>query len=419
MDSDRGDKCFVIDPITRQISSGSSKKLSLIKGDHNSEKFTFELPRSVEGHDMSLCNKVEVHFINVDSKTRAKNTGVYTIKAPGTSKNPEGINVGFGIDPEDNQKVLAEWLISSLVTKYAGTLSFIVRYACVTVNEDGTTTVDYAWNTAICSNITVLDNIDNADAMVEEYSDVLQEWYEKLLSAFNGNIDLNSKEAVKFWVGSHAAYAELEEIIDDCLYIITDDGTLEDLQGRVFELEGLTDGIVKQLNGVDGRVKALEDVRYDYQEIEQDIKDLKDRDDVLETAIRDETKNRQENETTINARMDDAETDIAELMGRLSININYEVTSEGVFEIKYKTTKAFVGQNSFAIVVVCEQDYYIVKEDVTTSKSSVIAVDRCSQDLDELGNPINEAEYNVYFDIDWNAYRNKEDITIRISPSRN
>ena len=275
------DTYFTIDPITRQLSNGTSKKMSLIKGDHNSERFTFELPLTVEGHDMSQCNRVEVHFINVDSKTRAKNEDVYIVTDHKTSDG----KIAFR-KSDDGQKVLADWLISGNVTKYAGTLNFVVRYVCI--GEDGT--VDYAWNTAIYSNINVLDSINNSEVVVDEYSDVLQEWYEQLLSAFDGNIDLNSKKAVKFWIGTHSEYAELEEIIENCLYIITDDGTLEDVKERLTavedklaelnvdlngintqlsELEVDIDDTTNDLSGVDNRVKSLEEARYDYGQIEE------------------------------------------------------------------------------------------------------------------------------------------------------
>lgn len=55
---------FSINTLTREISNGS-KKVKLMQGDHASEIFTFEIPRYVDGHDMSLCNKIAVHYINV------------------------------------------------------------------------------------------------------------------------------------------------------------------------------------------------------------------------------------------------------------------------------------------------------------------------------------------------------------------
>lgn len=51
-----------INPVTRAIKNASSKKATLMQNDHNSERFTFELPRYIEGYDMSLCNETEVHY---------------------------------------------------------------------------------------------------------------------------------------------------------------------------------------------------------------------------------------------------------------------------------------------------------------------------------------------------------------------
>lgn len=44
------DTRFKINPITRQIVNESNKKLTLIQGDHNSERFGFEIPRHIEKH---------------------------------------------------------------------------------------------------------------------------------------------------------------------------------------------------------------------------------------------------------------------------------------------------------------------------------------------------------------------------------
>ena len=55
------DKHFVIDPVTREITN-NSEKLSLMQNDHNSETYTFEIPRNIDGHEMALCNVVEIHY---------------------------------------------------------------------------------------------------------------------------------------------------------------------------------------------------------------------------------------------------------------------------------------------------------------------------------------------------------------------
>lgn len=56
------DPHFAIDPITRAITNQSTTKTQLMQYDHNSERFTFEIPRLVDGHDMKLCDKIEIHY---------------------------------------------------------------------------------------------------------------------------------------------------------------------------------------------------------------------------------------------------------------------------------------------------------------------------------------------------------------------
>lgn len=159
------DTHFIIDPITRVMKNETSKKTTLILGDHNSERFTFELPRHIEGHDMSTCNKVEVHFMNVDAETRQTSKGIYIVD-------------DFQIDPNDQLKVSCSWLISQTATKYKGVLNFVVRYTCGTDDN-----IDYVWSTAIYSSVTVADGICNTENVLAEYIDVLEAWKAELYSA--------------------------------------------------------------------------------------------------------------------------------------------------------------------------------------------------------------------------------------------
>ena len=62
---------FAINPITRAITRVEAKKSSLVVGDHNSERFTFEIPKIVEGHDMTLCNVIRVHYLNTSSENKS------------------------------------------------------------------------------------------------------------------------------------------------------------------------------------------------------------------------------------------------------------------------------------------------------------------------------------------------------------
>ena len=155
------DKCFTIDPITRAIvNDAGNKKTQLIQNDHNSERFAFQLPRYIEGHDMSLSNKVEVHYINLDQSSNERSVGVYEVADLALS--------------EDNESVLLSWLISNNATKYVGVLSFAICFKCMSDNV-----IDYSWNTAINSSIQIAKGLYNSEIITKDYIDVLEAWKEE------------------------------------------------------------------------------------------------------------------------------------------------------------------------------------------------------------------------------------------------
>lgn len=161
------DPYFSIDPDTRVLSYESEEKLTIIQGDHNSEIFTFEIPRTVDGHDMLLCDVVRVHYINIDaSNSSNKSPGVYKV-------------VDLRQHPEDEELVLCSWAVSSRATKYAGSLNFLVQFAC----SNGSGGLSYSWNTAIYSGVQVTTGMNNSDIVVEDHADVLEQWYTELLGA--------------------------------------------------------------------------------------------------------------------------------------------------------------------------------------------------------------------------------------------
>lgn len=182
------DAHFVINAATRTMRNASTSKTSVIQHDHNSERFTFEIPRYIEGHDMSTCNAVEVHFLNIETNTKVQNAGMYVVD-------------DLQISPEDDQVVVCSWLISHEATRLVGSLNFLIRFACVT-----DTIVDYAWNTAVYTGISVSSGIYNGDAILEIYSDVIREWeksiYNKcdeMLDFINGeSVELGEKERVTY-----------------------------------------------------------------------------------------------------------------------------------------------------------------------------------------------------------------------------
>lgn len=251
---------FTINPITRAIKNESPQKTTLIQNDHNSERFTFSIPRLIEGHDMSLCNKVEVHYLNVDQKGTDQFSGFYTVE-------------DLAVSTEDENTVVFSWLISQSCTKYAGDLNFLLRFCCVT---DGTVT--YAWNTDIYKNIKVGNSIDGGEMFETEYIDIIEQW-KKQLTALNISVDVvkaatenandateaaniaaesaneaadlakgaaggvvtieqNSQNPLRFWVGTKEEYeAQKDNIPENTFCIISDDMTEEELFAAIKEIQ--------------------------------------------------------------------------------------------------------------------------------------------------------------------------------------
>ena len=102
------DSRFVIDIVTGKIENHSDKE-SLRQYSHNSERFSFEMPRHVEGHDMTNCNKVTVNYLAADIP------GEYEVD-------------DLAVDSEADDKITFSWLISSNVTQKKGKLRFAVVF---------------------------------------------------------------------------------------------------------------------------------------------------------------------------------------------------------------------------------------------------------------------------------------------------
>ena len=200
------DLYFDIDPVSRTIEYQGDELPVISQGDHNSERFTFEIPRYVDGHDMSLCDLVQVHYINIDSNSsNRRNPGLYTVK-------------DLQISPDDDNYLICTWLVSHNATKFEGSLNFILRFACTSGSK-----IEYSWNTTVYSSVAVVTSISNADIIVEQHADVLQEWYFELMSsgvmgvnsvvdARNKAIDMISKaEATKIQEAQDQAIANVNQ----------------------------------------------------------------------------------------------------------------------------------------------------------------------------------------------------------------
>ena len=281
------DNHFIIDPISRQISN-NSKKTILIKTDHNSEQFTFELPRYVEGHDMSLSNKVEVHFLNINSKTRQTNPGIYNV-------------VDFDVDAEDNTKVLGTWLVSREATKYPGSLNFVIRFSCLADDN----VEYYSWNTAIYTGITIADTIENTETIVEDYVDIFRQWLDTLeMAGSTGDI-----------------------------YAISDDGTIINLCEKVDGLDSHVTELETQITEFGNRVTG----------VEQDVSTFKEEVNTEVNGFKESVN------TEVNAFKGSVNTDIEEMNSTIN-SFDGRIKAVEDFSEFFKTEKLTVGQlNSTSI----------------------------------------------------------------------
>ena len=168
--------CFEINIVTREIKNMEPSKNVIMQFDHNSERFGFSMPRYIEGHDMSECDKVEVHFINesIDKKTQIKDK--YEIN-------------DLIVDPDDEEKIKFTWLLSGNTSKLEGSLVFSIRFVCF--EEENGEMVDYSWGTAIFPSILVAKGLFNDEYLIDENPDAFK-MLEKELQAY---IDEQLKES--------------------------------------------------------------------------------------------------------------------------------------------------------------------------------------------------------------------------------
>lgn len=263
---------FIIDGNTRLVKNSTEAKVTLVQYDHNSERITFELPRYIDGHDMSLCTDAQVHYINIERKTNRESTGVYKCD-------------DLQIAPDDENVVICSWLISKNATMFVGSLFFVIKFICSEDRE-----ITYCWNTARHTGLSVTDGIYNGEDVDEIVESDAFKIFEETIEAANVAIENANKAAQKandsiihiryskyadgkdfvdvwtpmydyigiatgltaptdpsgyqwsrfnakgYWTGSTEEYNAIpdDEIIDDYLYIPDDDTFFEDLESGKF-----------------------------------------------------------------------------------------------------------------------------------------------------------------------------------------
>lgn len=229
------DKHFVIDPVARTVTNVSGKVV-VVQGDHNSERLTFEIPRTVEGHDMSTCNKVEVHYNNVD----AANPSI---------PHPNAYEVDdLQLSPDDENVVILSWLISADATRYVGQLHFSIKFMC----DDGDGKPDYVWKTATHKSVSVVAAQDSGETIATECEDMLKTIEDRVTENVSAGVVDNLNEAMDEYAEEWDAKLDVERVRIDEMVAQRGDDTV-----TVFEItadDGNLTGVIKS-NGVSAHIE--------------------------------------------------------------------------------------------------------------------------------------------------------------------
>lgn len=154
---------FRIDPVTREVAIDVDR-LYLVQYDHDSERFTFQIPRHVEEHDMSLCDRIEIHYSNVTRNKKQQNDDVYYVRNDDRH--------------QDDDTLTFSWLVSSNATQLVGSLKFTITFVCL--DEAGFVT--YEWSTAVFDKIQILAKLDNNVDLRVKYPDLYNQLKQEILN---------------------------------------------------------------------------------------------------------------------------------------------------------------------------------------------------------------------------------------------
>lgn len=159
------DRPFVINPSTKEITA-ETEKLTLAQHSKDSERFTFTIPdTSIEGHDMSKCNSVKIHFENIGQEPGQISAGIYTVTDLAVA----------------DSRVTLSWLIDEDATRYTGGLIFSIHFGCLAA--DGS--LVYNLPTLTYSKITVGATVWHSDTISREYPDIITEFEDRISSLEN------------------------------------------------------------------------------------------------------------------------------------------------------------------------------------------------------------------------------------------
>ena len=139
------DKRFIIDGNTRKITNLTNTNPSIMQFDHNSEELSFQVPRTMEGHDMMQCDELKIIF---------KNTGTGSGIPKGTFSAGTETITNRALS-EDESMVNFSWKIPEEATMYPGPLTFQFKFVCYDGDEES-----YRLLTDQFSFIAILPSVD-------------------------------------------------------------------------------------------------------------------------------------------------------------------------------------------------------------------------------------------------------------------
>ena len=180
------DRHFIIDNVTKGITN-KSDKLVISQYDHDSERYTFEIPRYIEDHDMTLCDRIEIHFTNITKNRKQQNNDVYVVKSADVDS--------------DRDTVFFSWLVSRKATQLVGSLKFSVTFLCF--DDEGNEI--YNWGTDIFDAIQVIERLENKGSVVESNPDLFETMKQDILNSLPSSGSSIDKEEVERIVAEYIA----------------------------------------------------------------------------------------------------------------------------------------------------------------------------------------------------------------------
>ena len=131
-----GGSPFIVDPYARKVTVPYAGRVIGVVGDNCSEKVTFQIPNTIDGHDMPSSTRKYVAWRNVDGE-------------PGTDE--------LAIIEEGEEYCLYSWLVRDATTVAKGLVEFSLHFEC---DDPETGKLIYRWGTYTCTDCEILDSVN-------------------------------------------------------------------------------------------------------------------------------------------------------------------------------------------------------------------------------------------------------------------